>query len=151
LDCEALAGKTPVQKASGRKVTEIDGSMSGSWYDPDHDGEGWLIEILPGGIAVIYWFSYDPVDPIQAWFVGVGEIDGKTITVEDVRIPLGTVFGPSFDPLDVMLVPWGSFEFVFDGCNSGTMSYSSGKGGEFGSGSLDVERITGLAGLTCTD
>lgn len=145
LDCEALAKKLP-----SAKVTEIDASFSGSWFDPTHDGEGWLIEVLSGGIAVVYWFSYDG-DGNQAWFVGVGSIDGKTITVDDVFIAGGGVFGPGFDSDDVELVPWGSMEFTFDSCGTGTMSYVSTKGGEFGSGSLDLERITGLAGVPCTE
>ncbi len=107
-----------------------------------------MIEVLPGGVAVIYWFSYDG-DGNQAWFVGVGTIDGKTITVDEVFVPRGTVFGPNFDPDDVELVPWGSMEFTIDSCNTGTMSYVSSKGGEFGSGSLNLERITALAGLGC--
>ena len=143
LDCEDLSKST-----TASKVTELDGSFSGSWYDPTHDGEGWLIEILPGGVAVVYWFSYDG-DGNQAWFVGAGTIDGKTITIDDVRIGRGAFFGDDFDPDDVSLDPWGTMEFTFDSCNTGTMSYVSSKGSEFGSGSLNLERITQLAGLDC--
>jgi len=129
------------------KVTSIGPEISGSWFDPGHNGEGWLIEVLTPGVALIYWFSYDS-DGNQAWFVGVGNIDGKTITVPDVLIPRGAVFGPTFDPDDVSLDAWGTMTFTFDSCSSGTMSYASSKG-SFGSGSLNLERITSVAGLPC--
>jgi len=152
LDCEALSkGKPPRERQPFSKVTTIDGSMSGSWFDPSHDGEGWLIEILPGAsLAVIYWFSYDEDGNEQAWFVGVGSIQGKTITVDAVNAPSGPTFGPGYDPDDVTLFPWGTMSFTFDTCNTGTMMYSSQVVG-FGAGTLDLQRITALAGLSCTD
>ena len=143
--CEDLKAGAPKPLAK----TGLDGSYSGSWFDPAHEGEGWLIEILPGGSAVVYWFSYD-TNGNQAWFVGVGTINGKTITVDDVRMGVGTFFGAGFDPSDVTLVPWGSWTFTFDGCNSGTMTYSSVLP-EFGTGALNMQRITALNGLSCSD
>lgn len=140
-----LAGLPP--GGAPAKVTDIGAFMSGSWFDPDHDGEGWLIEVLSDDLALVYWFSYDG-NGNQAWFVGVGSIDGKTITVEDVLIPRGTVFGDDFDPGAVSLGAWGLITIIFDGCNSGTISYESSIP-EFGSGSLQLVRITAIPGLTC--
>jgi hypothetical protein len=37
--------------------------------------------------------------------VGVGSIEGKTVTVKDVQIPRGTVFGSGFNPQDVSRDP----------------------------------------------
>ena len=129
------------------KITTINPGITGSWYDPSHDGEGWLIEILPGDLAIVYWFSYD-TNGNQAWWVGVGTVEGKTIRVDETEIPGGTVFGPNFDPDDLVRVPWGSMEFTFDSCTTGTMSYES-KLSEYGSGTLNLERITTVAGLPC--
>ena len=30
--------------------------LSGSWYDPDHNGEGYVLEVLADGRVVVYWF-----------------------------------------------------------------------------------------------
>jgi hypothetical protein len=125
---------------------EIGSSMSGAWYDPDHDGEGWLLEVLGEGRALVAWFSYDD-EGRQAWFFNTGEVSGDRVVFELLK-PSGTDFGPTFDPGQLDLPAWGSAEFVFDGCDSGTMTYDSVLPG-FGSGSLKLTRLTTLAGLEC--
>ena len=35
------------------------GRLSGSWYDPSHSGEGYVLEVLTDGRALVYWFSFD--------------------------------------------------------------------------------------------
>ncbi|TDJ31573.1 MAG: glucose dehydrogenase [Gammaproteobacteria bacterium] len=118
---------------------------SASWYGgPLRDGEGFLIEVLPTGQLVVYWFTYDS-DGNQIWVVGVGNIVGEKATVQGF-ITDGGVFGPAFDPDDVNRTFWGTLTFMFDGCNSGSMSYESVS---FGSGQMDIVRLTELAGLSC--
>ena len=34
-------------------------AMSGSWYDPTHSGEGYVLEVLADQRALVYWFSFD--------------------------------------------------------------------------------------------
>lgn len=121
-------------------------AISGAWYDPTHDGEGWLLEILPGDRALLAWFSYDP-EGEQAWFMNTGVVEGNSISF-DLTIPSGTDFGPTFDPGDVNRPIWGSAIFTFDDCYSGMMSYDSPREG-FGSGSLTLQRLTSLSGLEC--
>ncbi|MDX1557187.1 MAG: S41 family peptidase, partial [Xanthomonadales bacterium] len=36
----------------------VTAAMSGSWFAPDHDGEGFLLEILDDERALVYWFTY---------------------------------------------------------------------------------------------
>ena len=45
----------------------LDETMSGSWYDPTRDGEGIVLEILPDGRQLAYWFTYD-IDGNQATY-----------------------------------------------------------------------------------
>ena len=106
-----------------------------------------MIEILNEDLALVYWFSYD-ANGNQAWWVGVGSINGKTITVDDAELLVGTVFGSGFNAGAINRVPWGQIVFTFDSCSSGTMSYQSTIG-EFGSGALDLQRITSIPGLGC--
>jgi hypothetical protein len=124
----------------------VSASISGAWYDPSHDGEGWLLEVLPGGRALLAWFSYDP-DGNQAWFLNTGAVEGNRIRF-DLTVPSGTDFGPTFNPGDVSRPPWGTAVFTFDDCNSGSMSYESQVEG-YGSGSLGLKRLTSLSGLEC--
>lgn len=102
--------------------------FSGAWYDPERDGEGFVIEVLPDDRALVYWFTYAPDGSgEQAWVMGDGEfITGgiqiptpppgtpvATVIIEDVHLPTGTVFGSAFDPEAVELLPWGRFELGF--------------------------------------
>jgi YVTN family beta-propeller protein len=143
LDCRA-PDETPDPPTGESGVFP---ALSGAWYDPAHEGEGWLLEILPGQQALLAWFSYDP-EGNQAWFLNVGTVQDDAITF-DLSIPSGTDFGPTFDPEDVDRPPWGRAVFRFDGCNSGSMSYESPREG-YGSGELEMTRLTQLWGLECS-
>ena len=120
--------------------------LSGSWYDPTHDGEGYNVEVLFDGQVVVYWFSYDP-EGNRRWFFGVGEIQDGKIVIDDMQTTSGGIFGPEFDPTTVDYKPWGSLELDLN-CNNGTATYTSTEAG-FGSGTLNVERLTNIDQLDC--
>ncbi len=132
-------------EASTESVASLD-VYSGSWYDPAHDGEGWIVEVLDEHSAVIYWFTYDP-DGNQSWLVGVVDLDGNTLAGE-LLIASGAVFGPDFDPADVSLEPWGNVSLRLDDCQSGALEYVS-YFPEYGSGSLQPQRLVNIDGLNC--
>jgi hypothetical protein len=125
---------------------ELTAAMSGAWYDPSHNGEGWLLEILNDGQALLAWFTYDS-EGRQAWFYNNGTVDGNTVTF-DLLVPSGTDFGPTFDPNELNLPAWGRASFTFENCNSGSMTYDSPIPG-YGSGSIGLTRLTGISGLPC--
>jgi len=122
------------------------GAMTGAWYDPSRVGEGWLIEVLAGSLALVTWYSYDQQGN-QMWLIGVGEISGSTIRIDEMQVTHGPVFGMDFNPDDVILESWGSLEIEFIDCNSATATYQSITG--FGSGTLNASRLTNLSGLEC--
>ena len=135
---------TPIQ--DGGNQIEVDSSFSGAWYDLTHDGEGFLLEILADNEVVIYWFTYD-TSGNQAWIQGFGDINGNTISITKAIIPTGGIFGPDFDPDNVVRTPWGSLTFIFNDCNTGVVSYTGIP--EFSSGSLNLQRLTSISGLKC--
>lgn len=122
--------------------------ISASWFDPTHDGEGWVVEVINPTKAIVYWFTYDPDVPAQAWVLGVGSVIDNRIVMTDVVIPTGGVFGPAFDPAAVQFDQWGSFVLEFDNCNSAGMNHNSSVG-NFGAASLRPIRLTTLGGLDC--
>jgi len=128
----------------------IQNGISGSWYDPAHDGEGWVVEIINAGTAVVYWFTYADDTPVQAWLVGVGSVIDNRIVVRDVEMPSGGIFGPGFDPATVQRDIWGSFVLEFENCTTAAMNHNS-KLGNYGAGSLSPVRLTSLSGLGCPD
>lgn len=132
----------------GGDESQVQAGHSGTYLTPGRDGEGWLVEVLNETTALIIWFSFTPQDSdtgIQAWFGGVGMIDGNRIVVSQANITSGAVFGDDFDPDDVVRTLWGSIEFAFDGRNSGTMTFSGLP--EYGSGSRPFVRLSGIVGL----
>ncbi len=120
--------------------------FSGAWFDPSHDGEGYTLEMLSNGTAVVYWFSYDPAGN-RRWFFGVGEVQGSTLVFNELSTTRGARFGAAFDPNDVAVTPWGTLQLELD-CASGTATYASDEAG-FGSGQLSLVRLTAMAGLEC--
>ncbi|HKJ16036.1 MAG TPA: hypothetical protein VJ984_01640 [Xanthomonadales bacterium] len=143
LGCEDAIEPPLTPPAEGFVVTPV---VSGAWFDPSHDGEGWLLEILPDGRALAAWFSYDPQGK-QAWFYNVGSVEGDTITFE-LLLPSGADFGPGFDS-DAMNYPtWGTVTFTFSDCNTAAVNYASEIEG-YGNGTLEVSRLTQLSGLAC--
>ncbi len=122
----------------------VDARYSAHWYDPERSGEGWMLEILGPGQALLYWFTYDE-DGGQRWLTAVGNIDGAVIDFPDLVLTRGGRFGVDFDPDQVVRERVGSARLEFDDCNRGQFHY-----GAFGQEqALEFERLTSTAGLDC--
>ena len=96
--------------------------ITGSWYDPSHDGEGFNIEILNGNVPLLYWYTYDESGN-QRWLVGVGTADGNQLVFDALIVTSGGIFGPDFDPESVARETVGTATFTFFDCDSGQMDY----------------------------
>ena len=120
---------------------------SGSWYDPTHDGEGWVVQVFDETSAVMIWFSYTP-EGQQAWFLGVGKVSGDSIEIEEMLMPSGTRFGEEFSSDQIEYPVWGSVKMDFSDCANGVITYNSDIEG-YGSGQLNMTRLTDLAGVRC--
>lgn len=120
--------------------------LSGSWYDPSHSGEGYVLQMLNNGQALVYWFSYDP-EGNRRWFFGIGDMVEQRLIFNDMRTASGAMFGDGFDPEAVELAPWGSLELEL-GCDTGTARFQPAEEG-FPAGELDLVRLTALDGLAC--
>ena len=123
-----------------------EGQLSGSWYDPTHSGEGYVLEVLIDRSVLVYWFSFDPQGN-RRWFFGTGEILGDTMVFSDMFTTLGGIFGDDFDPESVEVNPWGSLELELL-CDTGVARFTPSEEG-FPAGTLDLTRITFLEGLSC--
>lgn len=129
-------------------VIPINNGLSGSWFNTSRSGEGWNIAILPGGQrAIIAFFSYATDGSTQVWIVGTGDVTNNEILFTDLNLTSGTVFGPAFDPNDVVRDLWGDIRVYFTDCNNGAISYSSDAA--FGHDARPIQRLTTLAGVDC--
>lgn len=142
-------GCAPKQKLTGSSTRALAGlkQRSAAWFDPTHSGEGWLLEELPDGRAVLYWFTYDDQGR-QAWTIGLAPSFGERVEISENLRPVGARFGDDFDAAAVRRETWGTVTLEFSDCDSGQLRYSSTQNG-FGSGSLRPIRLNRLAGSAC--
>lgn len=125
-------------------------AVSGSWFDAERSGEGFALELLPDGTAVVVWFTYPPAGAPgeQAWILGQGGVvEGDRIRFQQVYTARGARFGQAFDPADVVLTPWGSLELEFADCRNATVRWQGPS--NFGSGERSLGRLTELDELQC--
>ena len=109
--------QTYVAEAVGFTIT---GGISGTWYNVDRDGEGFLIDVAPfndGWEFVSTYYTYDGLGN-QVWMIGNTPAVGDTVTVP-VQITEGGIFGTLFDPFMILRINWGTLEFTFDSCWTG--------------------------------
>jgi hypothetical protein len=139
------SGKTRLT-SSGTRAMEGLRQRGGAWYNAGSDADGWALEELPDGRALIYWFTHDAAGE-QAWTYGEAATAGDHVVFTNYR-PVGTRFGSGFDASRLLLTSWGSLDVTFDGCDRASLGYSS-LDSAFGSGMLAPLRLTRLAGAAC--
>jgi hypothetical protein len=115
--------------------------VSGAWYHPGSDGEGFVVEVIEDGRGVVYWFTYQPGESgQQAWMMGDGHFDGQTLTVDNLVQPVGTRFGQDFDTEEIEFTHWGSLVMEFDDDLNGHVWFDS-VDEDFGAGDYPIERL----------
>ncbi|NOR39844.1 MAG: hypothetical protein GQ537_01385 [Gammaproteobacteria bacterium] len=125
---------------------EIIPGISGSWYDPGRDGEGYNFEVLEtnGDYELYaYYYTYDDTGN-QMWVTGTGPINGDTAVVE-MLVTSGAMFGDAFRKEDVIREDWGTMTFTFSSCTAGSVDTVS----SMGNFSVDFGRLTYVADLPC--
>lgn len=136
LLCIALLVGSANLRADGFIINQ---GIGGTWYNRDQDGQGFLIDVMPGSppLVVLAWYTYDELDGSQAWMFGTGPIEGQDSAVIELLQPIGGVFD---DPAEVDKVPWGTAEVSFRSCRRGKIVYDSPANGL--SGAIDIHRLT---------
>lgn len=125
---------------------------SGAWFNPETNGEGFVIEVLPDDRAVVYWFTYAADGSgEQAWLMGDGQIDlnisvipsnpqPPRLLIDPILQPVGATYGPDFDPADVERINWGWLEIQFHDENTGHVFFYSMLEA-YGSGDFPIQRL----------
>lgn len=107
----------------------VNADHSGAWFDPAFNGEGWIVEVLPGGRdATVTWYTYPESgsQDQQAWIVGLGRINADGIHVADAYRYRGARFGAEFDPAQVQGERWGELTLAFQRCGADQGPYGEG-------------------------
>ncbi len=118
--------------------------IAAAWFDPQRNGEGFIIEMLAGGRATLYWFTYDEAGR-QDWIVADGGIDGNRLRFPELLRVTGGVFGPGFDPDAVTREVIGEATFTWTGCGAGRMDWHIGNT----RGRQSLSRLSRIQGLDC--
>ena len=139
---EALAPLSTRIRERKLKAPDVDAQVNGDWYSVERPGEGFKVEFLDGGRAVVSWFTYPAVGEAsdQLWLTGVGKVIGSGIVVDELYRTSGARFGDSFDPLQVRLSVWGKLRIVLSACGRASMEYSGPSG--YGSGTRSLVQLT---------
>jgi len=143
----ALTGLACTMPLATANATMLTGGFTGNWYNPETDGQGFQLQVLPNGEALALWFTYD-ADGNQVWLIGNNRIVGNKVTMDMLR-PQGARFGPAFNPDDVEMQAFGSVTLTFEDCNSGSVTWESDDP-QFGWGQMNIQRLTKSAGVSCS-
>ena len=104
------------------------GARTAIYYNPERSGEGVFVELLGGGRALVYFFSYGPrydyatLAPLQArqtWLVGLGTVTSDGTHIQgDLVMPTGGRFGAAFNPHEIEYLDFGMFSLRFPTCGT---------------------------------
>jgi hypothetical protein len=122
-----------------------DQNYSGAWFDPAQSGHGLFLDQLVDGRLVAWWFTFDP-NGAQAWFGGVGTLNGNQGIVSVVRTE-GARFLPNFVAAQANDRPLGTLTFNFTGCSTGRVDFALDS--EFSTGFMQLNRLSAPIGVKC--
>lgn len=145
LDCFS-PGETPTPSIGPLPGNAI---LTGSYFDPSHNGEGYVIQGLGKRDVLVYWFTFDDLGN-RRWMFGVGELDDEItgrVTLDSLLTSADGRFGEAFDPEQVVFPPWGQLMLDLN-CDGGTASWEATEAG-FPEDELALQRLTLPADVPC--
>ena len=133
--------------ASERTRPGINAGITGSWFNPEQDGQGWVIEMISTGQFLFYFYGYENSGE-RLWLLGVANHTGDSnITVDVLRFS-GVGFGADFDPSSKTSESVGSMIFDFSDCNTATVDFTP-TSGDLDAFTIPTVRLTSIASIDC--
>lgn len=154
---------------------QIRPEWSGTWYNPDQDGHGFMFQTIGPDRMIGYWYVYDQ-DGNPTWFMLDG-VEGKYLIPQDnlvefIAYRFTDMFWPLFDPFSLQREEVGTVLVSFVDCGRAMFTYDLGDWGsiqvdmpipdsdgiEFFDGPpivdpgwtwIDVVRLSSVEDLTC--
>jgi len=99
----------------------LDPGLTGTWYDADRAGEGWLLEVAYSGGRMVMFASFYTYDSAGNQVYLLAESTAINGTVVDVVVyrTNGAMWGADFNSGDVNRPLWGTGTFNFPTCGGG--------------------------------
>ena len=129
----------------------IDACFSGTFYNADESGHGVMIEVLGenANSMVVTWFVYNEGE--QFWLLASGAVQGNTATLPAIYTS-GTNFPPNFDVTQLQRNDWGELKVFKEDNNNLRLEWNpNSQNQSFGSGSINMTRLTNIEGLVCNN
>ena len=110
----------------------VNAGLSGAWYDPAMNGQGFLLEVLPTQkVVFVAWFTYDATRPAgsdpstvgshgQRWLTGLGNYTSNMMTLP-VYNASGGVFASGTPTVSQAQV--GTMTVTFISCTKATIAF----------------------------
>ena len=140
---------------SGATGFSINPGLTGTWWNSDRSGEGFLLEVGYDSNGALFFFAsfytYDSLGN-QVYLFAQGSIGTGTSVEVSVWITDGRMWGAAFDPADGSTTQWGMATFTFPTCNSGSIALVPNQA-EIDLGytdlAYDITRDLVESGITC--
>lgn len=136
---------------------ELNGYLSGSWYDPTRGGEGIQFEVgeRPNGTRYVLfaWFTYGQSGE-GFWLVGNVDVPlgARSVSVPTTFFRNGG-FAGNFTPSNLVNKAWGTVTFSFPSCNVMTLQFNGNPidpEAPSGTGTRSWTRLTSTNGFVCS-
>jgi hypothetical protein len=145
-----VALDTRIRERTDAFAPTPDARYSGLWFDPQRPGEGYVVEVLKDGRALLAWYTYPPPNNVgdQRWVFAEGRVVDNGLVFDDAFQTRGGVFGLQYDPSVVRRLPFGKISLAFDRCGHGFLEYQS-TDPLYGSGRHEISQLTHNGANTC--
>jgi hypothetical protein len=126
----------------------INAGLNDAWYNPDTDGQGFLITVFEdAGKIFVAWFTFDVErppedvtailgDPGHRWLTAQGDFSGDTATLPVVLASGGVFDSP--EPAVERDEDYGTMTITWHSCNSATLTYDIPSAGQ---GVIELQRV----------
>ena len=116
--------------------------ISGAWFNPDRDGEGFIVEVFENGRGLVYWFTYAADGSGQPiWLTADARFSDNTLQLDSLLRPIGARAGRAFDNSALILEDWGSLTLTFDARQDSGVARFDAFDPSFGSGEFELKRL----------
>jgi hypothetical protein len=121
----------------------LDFNASGTYYDPAHPGQGWVLGQHEAGgkiASLLVWYTHD-IAGKPSWLYGVDANAADGLSFAMTRAVQGGTFETGVAPAFPFHQPWGTVTLTRDECDITTVAWQSNVAG-YGSGVVPVARLT---------
>ncbi|MCP4044479.1 MAG: cytochrome c, partial [Gammaproteobacteria bacterium] len=69
----------------------VTSGISGTWFDLERSGEGFMIDVAKEGVVAVSFYTYDTMGE-QMWIIGAGTVNGDEFVI-DFEVTDGGIYG----------------------------------------------------------